>query len=225
MYYNNIYIKLISLACIEAGYACATSTFINNHYYKNKKDRDFFDLITCSMKSINQVLLNQTKYSFKEISYIKVPNSTDNKHLKFELFDNMISYHDFIDLKEDEHNKFQKLYKKLADQLINDIMKEDKIYFFRYVRNDNDLCPNEIITFYNIVNNIAQSKNNKLEFYFVILTDTKNYVLNNKLKDLKNIFFYNFLNYIDKNKDYNENIYLKISFDYDYVNLKKLLKI
>ena len=58
--------KLISLSCIEPGYACGTSTFINNHYYKNKKNRDFFDLITCSMLSVNQVLLNQKKYSFKE---------------------------------------------------------------------------------------------------------------------------------------------------------------
>ena len=217
--------KLISLSCIEPGYACGTSTFINNHYYKNKKDRDFFDLITCSMLSINQVLLNQKKYSFIEINYINIPNNTDNKHMKFESFDNMISYHDFTDLKEESYIKIQSLYSKLADQLINDIITQDKIYFLRYVRNNNDLCPQEIITFYNILNNIAQSKNNKLEFYFVIITDSKNYVLNDKLKNLKNIFFYNFLNYIDKNKIYNKNIYLKISLDYDYENLKKLLKI
>jgi hypothetical protein len=217
--------KLISLSCIEAGYACGTSSFINNHYYKNKKQRDFFDLITCSMKSVNQVLLNQTEYYFKEINKINIPNNTENRHMKFQFFDDMISYHDFNDEKEESYKKFQNLYKQLANQLIEDIKTQDKIYFFRYVRNDNDLCVNEIINFYNIVKNISNSKNNKLEFYFVILTDTKNYTLNEKLKHLKNIFFYNFLNYIDKNKIYNENIYFKITFDYDYINLKKMLKI
>ena len=212
--------KLISLSCIEPGYACGTSTFINNHYYKNKKNRDFFDLITCSMLSVNQVLLNQKKYSFKEINYINIPNNTDNKHMKFKFFDNMVSYHDFTDLKEESYIKIQTLYSKLADQLINDIITQDKIYFFRYVRNNNDLCPQEILNFYNIVNTIAQSNNNKLEFFFVILTDTKNYTLDDKIKNLKNIFFYNFSNYIDKNK-----IYFRICSDYDFINLKKILKI
>ena len=217
--------KLISLSCIEPGYACGTSTFINNHYYKNKKNRDFFDLITCSMLSVNQVLLNQKKYSFKEINYINIPNNTDNKHMKFKFFDNMVSYHDFTDLKEESYIKIQTLYSKLADQLINDIITQDKIYFFRYVRNNNDLCPQEILNFYNIVNTIAQSNNNKLEFFFVNLTDTKNYTLDDKIKNLKNIFFYNFSNYIDKNKIYNDNIYFRICSDYDFINLKKILKI
>ena len=29
---------------------------LNNHYYKDKKEREFFDFLTCSMKSVNQVL-------------------------------------------------------------------------------------------------------------------------------------------------------------------------
>jgi hypothetical protein len=58
--------KIISLASQHAGYACTTAHYISKYFYNNTKPREFFDLITVSMKSITPTeKINETKFNIK----------------------------------------------------------------------------------------------------------------------------------------------------------------
>jgi len=213
--------KYISLASQHAGWACATSFYINKHIYSNTKEREFFDLITCSLKSVNEVLLMK-EIQFNNIAspFYKVPNSTENLIVEFKGFHSMTTFHDFCNLSQDSINHFKQFYKNLQNKLINDIMTQDKIYFFRTVTEQADLQEDDIHDFYRHIHNM----NGNLKFYFIILCNRQLKISEN-LKYKGNFILFNFSDYLIEGKYYNENIFRRIIDDYEWNALYNILKV
>lgn len=213
--------KIISLASQHAGYACATGNYISKYFYNDKKSREFFDLITVSMKSINEVLMSKNiEFEDKEVPYYRVPNSTDNIIVNFKNFNSMTSYHDLYNMSNESINYYINFYTKLQHDLIDNIKTENKIFFLRTVKDQNDLQEDDIHIFYNTIFNI----NPNLQFYFIILTDT-NINISENLLNKNNFILFNFSDYLDSNKKYNDNIYVRILDDYESDALQQKIKL
>ena len=212
--------KFISIASQEAGYACATSKYISKYFYNNQKPREFFDLITISMKSVNEVLLSKPiEFNDKEYDFYRVPNSTNNIIIGFKNFDSMTSFHDLIDTSINSINSWKNIYSNLQNKMIHNIKNSNEpIIFFRTVKNKNDIQEDGIHTFFNTI----YSLNPNLKFYFIMLTDKK-IDISKSLLEKKGFILFNFSDYIDPNKKYDENIYNRIINDYEYLAIKKII--
>jgi hypothetical protein len=158
--------KIISLSSIKPGYACGVAEYLNK--YNFKYERDFFDYITVSMKSINEVINNQNiEFEETEIPQFIIPNPTNNIFVKFRNFNNMISYHDFIELSYETRKYWENFYKELQKKLINNIKSDDTIVFVRFCVDQNDIIENDIHLFCNNIMRI----NSNLDYYIIILSN------------------------------------------------------
>ena len=203
--------KIISLAGQHAGYACATSCYISKYFYNHKKSREFFDLITVSMKSVNEVLMSkEIQFEEEEVPWYRVPNSTQHIIVNFKDFHSMTSYHDLYNLSKESVNHFVEFYKRLQNELIGNIKTEDKIFFLRIVKSQSDLQEDNIHVFYDTVKSI----NPNLSFYFIIITDN-HLDISDKLRNKENFILFNFSDYVDKTKTYDSNIFYRIINDYE----------
>jgi hypothetical protein len=130
----------------------------------------------------------------------------------------MTSYHDLYNMSNDSINYYVDFYTKLQNELINNIKTEDKIFFLRTVKEQSDLQEDDIHNFYSTVYSI----NPKLKFYFIILSD-KNINISEKLSTKDNFILFNFSNYLNNNKTYDNNMYFRILIDYEWESLYKII--
>ncbi len=201
--------KIISLGSLYPGYACGIAEYLNK--YKFKYDRDFFDYITVSMKSINEVLHNKTiEFNDEELSKFSIPNTTSNIFIKFKNFDNMISYHDFVDLSPNSYIYWTDFYKEKQEKLINDILCNDTIVFVRFCVNQKDLIENDIKIFFNNIERLNEKLN-----YYLILFSTDFLKISSDLLNNSHFYNLNFKLYNNIHKKYTNNIYDDLINSYD----------
>lgn len=159
--------KVISLSHSEAGMACSISMAIKKYFYNDSKETDFFDFLLVSIKSVNEVLLGKT------IDF--VPNTDpENALIQFKDFHHMTSVHDLENIKKQKNEidadeiiiKLVEKYNRRRDRLINDIKKNDKIYFVRFCKNLNDIEQEELDSFFKNIKNI----NDKVDVHLILVT-------------------------------------------------------
>jgi hypothetical protein len=161
--------KIISLASYNSGEACSVFTCIKKYFYNNDCITDFFSYLEVSLESINQILLMDEKYIdsyFNKNNEIYL-NHTNNYSIIFKNFDKMISHHDLIENNEESFNKVVERYKRRYYRFIDDIKKENKIFFIRYGK-ENPYSINYFITLIKMINPL-------LEFYFINVYYEKSY--------------------------------------------------
>ena len=160
--------KIISLSHNVAGTACSIAVAIKKNFYNDNKQTDFFDFLTVSMKSINEVIIG------REITDFIRNISTYENMVQFKNFDNMISCHDIDNLqrknphiKEDEiTSSLIEQYNRRRDRLLNTIKGDETIYFLRYCTGYENIEHDEIINFMNNIKNINQD----LQFHLILIT-------------------------------------------------------
>lgn len=202
--------KIISLAALHPGYACSVADYLNKHKFKNEYERDFFDYITVSMKSINEVLNNKIiEFDDKELPNFPIPNNSSNIFIRFKHFDNMISYHDFTDMQPDSYKCWTHYYKEQQKKLINDIISNNTIVFVRFCVNQSDLIESDIYEFFKNITCL----NPKLDYYLILFSTD---ILTISLNLSNNMHFFN-LNFKlwNDSKTYTNNIYHDLINYYD----------
>ena len=184
----------ISLSSFYAGNACGVRACMN--YYKvnpeSKGETHFFDWITCSMRSINEVLEG------KEISFdVKSSffNFLNTYTIRFNNFDMMISHHDLHEINNKEIFNLIVKYNRRRKRLIETIKNEKQIFFIRYCKDQRDLQGQEIIQFYDHVLRI----NPNLDVKFILASDNNNLRVPAALLNKKGFIFINLNGY--KNTD------------------------
>lgn len=156
----------ISLSASIGGFACAVADSIINNI--GKKETHFFDWTICSIKSINEVIMEE-EILFEE--------SYDPTHsfcvVNFKKFDKLISVHDFhfsdFDNTEKINNKIIEItnkYNRRRERFFKTIREQTNIFFLRYCYSNEDFDSEQIYLFIQNILNI----NNNLEFYLVIIT-------------------------------------------------------
>ena len=210
--------KIISLGASKAGYACGITDYLNK--YNFKKERGFFDYLTSSIQNIIDVINNRDiEFESCEISKFIIPNPTNNIFVKFKNFDNMISYHDFVDLTSESLNYWAFFYKIIQQRLINIIKTEDKIVFVRFCVNQHDFVENDINEFFNTLHFI----NPNLKYHLIIVS-----IDFLKIPDsLANNPRFNYLNFRLYNCIYNKytfNVYYDMVNYYDFKCFKNIIE-
>jgi hypothetical protein len=203
--------KIVSLSSSIAGPACAIALCIKKYFYNNNASTNIFDYLEISLESINQLL----NISFDEIDkYLRTNNEIyinkdDYSSVLFKNFDKIISHHDLTkEYTELEYDNFIEKYKRRFYRFMNDLKYEDKIFFIRY-GNDNI---KSIEYFIEIIKNI----NSNLKFYYINVDfiESDNLEIRNRY-EINNYIYINFYKYLDKNQEYNENLFYK-TLQYDW---------
>ena len=199
--------KIISLSSSIAGPACAIGLCIKKHFYDNNYQTNMFDYLEISLLSIIQILyLNNTDINYLHENNEVFINTDSNNSVIFKNFNHIISHHDLkLNYSEEDYKEFINKYKRRYHRLIEYINTEDKIIFIRY---GNEL-ESVINNFMNRINEI----NPKLQVFFININyDEKSEIVN---YNIKNVFYINFYNHIDKNIIYNDNLFYK-TMQYDW---------
>jgi len=185
--------NIISLSAPIAGNACAVALYIKSYIYNYNRETNFFDFLVCSIKSINDVITN------KKIEVGQIISNDIFCSILFKNFDLLISHHD---LEVDNENNIEKInnvvekYQRRQERLFNYIKNSNKIFFIRYCDKTENIEKNEITNFYKNIKNI----NNKLLFYFILITNNNDLIVPKELFSKKNFLF------INLNKHSNDNI-------------------
>jgi hypothetical protein len=198
--------KIISLASYNGGEACSVFTCIKKYFYNDNCITDFFSYLEVSLESVNQILLMDEKYidSYFKENYEIYLNKDGNYSVIFKNFDKMISHHDLIENNEESFNKVVERYKRRYYRFIDDIKNENKIFFIRYGK-ENPYSINYFITLIKKINPL-------LELYFINLYSENSYIFD---KTIDNCFYINFLDYLDKDIIYHEDLFYKV-MQYDW---------
>jgi hypothetical protein len=208
----------ISLSSSYVSYACGIKQSIIN--YVENTETNFFDWLCCSMKSINEIL--EKKEILFEENYI-YPNPLNTVSIKFKNFDLLLSHHDITIFDENSINNITIKYNKRYERLINIIKTQNKIFFIRHCLDNNNIEELEIYKFYENIINI----NKYLDFYFILVSDCDNLILNKNLINKKNFIYINLNNYINNDINNETDNYKKIikkyKYIYEYLNLIGLL--
>jgi hypothetical protein len=197
--------KIISLSSSIAGPACAVAKSIKKHFYNNNYATNMFDYLQISLLSILQILyLKNDDINYLNLNNEIFLNKDGNNSVKFNNFDKLISHHDLIyEYSEDDYTKFIQKYIRRYYRLINDIKKEDKIFFIRY-GTDGEEYIIKIIS-------IIQKINPNLKIYFIVVDYNKiDYKIDNK-----NYIYINFYDYNKNNIDESIDIFYR-TMDYDW---------
>jgi hypothetical protein len=211
--------KIISLSSSIAGPACAIGISIKKYFYNNNYKTNIFDYLEISFLSIIQLL----NMKYDDIEFLSdnnyIEKNNDGKYtVKFKNFDKIYSHHDLNDnYSEKDYEEFIEKYKRRYKRFINYIKNENKIFFIRYGIEDF----NEIELFINTVKNI----NSNLAIFFINVfydENKKNNIINNSFYNLKNIYFYNFYETIDKNLKYSENLFDK-TIEYNWKDIYNII--
>jgi hypothetical protein len=228
--------KFISLASLHTGYACGIADYLNKYIYNYKKGPDFFDYITVSMKSINEILwYKKIEFENENLAKFMIPNPSDHVFVKFKNFDSMISYHDITEkcvndnpneicsnecniVNNDAIKKMVNKYEKMKYCFIYDIMNEDKIFFIRFAIESADVAEDQIYDFFKNVSLI----NPNLKYYFILFIDSE-VTISNELLNHPNFKVFEFRKYLIPGKKYDHNIYFRLLNDYDFTNFSKFI--
>lgn len=125
-------IKMISI-----GNGCYVRHVIENNYYKNKIETNFFDWLLSSMNSVNQVFENLTtmQFSNKDFSIDHTNNiNSPTYRLGFNQFSYLISIHDAkksLPIEDSLKNVADKYNRRLL-RLHQNLMRNEKLIFVRY---------------------------------------------------------------------------------------------
>jgi hypothetical protein len=136
------------------------------------------------MKSINNVITN------KKIEVGHIIDTNLYCSILFKNFDLLISYHDLEPNSENDIDKINNViekYQRRQERFINYIKNYNKIFFIRYCDKNENIETNEIINFYKNIKNI----NNKLLFYFILITNNNDLNIPSELFSKKNFLFIN----------------------------------
>jgi len=199
--------KIISLSSSIAGPACAIGLCIKKHFYDNNYQTNMFDYLEISLLSIIQILyLKNDDINYLHENNEVFINPVGNNSVIFKNFNHIISNHDLkLNYSEEDYKDFIDKYKRRYHRLMEYINTEDKILFIRY---GNEL-ESVINNFMNRINEI----NPKLQVFFINVNyDEKSEIVN---YNIKNVFYINFYNHIDKNVIYNDNLFYK-TMQYDW---------
>jgi len=199
--------KIISLSSSIAGPACAIGLCIKKHFYDNNYQTNMFDYLEISLLSIIQILyLKNDDINYLHENNEVFINPVGNNSVIFKNFNHIISHHDLkLNYSEEDYKDFIDKYKRRYHRLMEYINTEDKILFIRY---GNEL-ESVINNFMNRINEI----NPKLQVFFINVNyDEKSEIVN---YNIKNVFYINFYNHIDKNVIYNDNLFYK-TMQYDW---------
>ena len=211
--------KIISLSSLYPGYACGVADYLNRYNYKN--ERGFFDYLTVSIKNIIEVICNKDiQFENYEVSRFYIPNDTNNIFIRFKDFDNMISYHDFIDISTISIEYWTKFYKDMQYKLIHDIMNYNKIVFVRFCINQDDIFENDICTLFNTLEILNPNLN-----YFLILFTNCFIKIPDILNNNPRFIYLNFRLYNSIYKTYTFNIYQDLVNHYDTTCFDKIIHI
>ena len=186
--------KIISLSSSIAGPACAIGLCIKKHFYDNNYQTNMFDYLEISLLSIIQILyLKNDDINYLHENNEVFINPVGNNSVIFKNFNHIISHHDLkLNYSEEDYKDFIDKYKRRYHRLMEYINTEDKILFIRY---GNEL-ESVINNFMNRINEI----NPKLQVFFINVNyDEKSEIVN---YNIKNVFYINFYNHIDKNVIY-----------------------
>jgi hypothetical protein len=189
--------KIISLSSSIAGPACAVAKSIKKHFYDNNYQTNMFDYLEISLLSILQILyLKDGDINYLNLNNEIFLNKDDNNSVKFNNFDKIISHHDLKKIyNENDYKNFIDKYIRRYYRLINDIKKEDKIFFIRY-KSENDQLIDKIIEKILLINPL-------LKIYFIVVD------YNEKDENIyRNYFYINFYDH-NKNIDYNIDLYYR----------------
>lgn len=204
--------KIISLSSSIAGPACSIACSIKKNFYNgsNSYPTNMFDYLEISLLSIIQILESENSKDKINSNY-EIYLNKDNKYsVKFNNYDHIISHHDLPNFySEEQLSDVIEKYKRRYDRLINYIKSEDKIFFIRYGLEDYNM----IEYFFNIIKKI----NPNLELFFINIF----YKLDNSITEIfnKNYTLLNFNNYIDKTRNYSDDLFYKIiEFDWSIIN-------
>jgi len=211
--------KIISLSSLQPGYACGVADYLNKYNYKN--ERGFFDYITVSIKNIIEVI-NKKPIEFEniEISKFQIPNNTNNIFIKFKNFDNMISYHDFVEIMPKTLKYWSDFYTECQNKLIDDIMTCNKIVFVRFCVNQDDIFENDIYALFNTLERLNPELN-----YFLILFTNCFIKIPDFLSNNPRFIHLNFRLYNSVYKIYTFNIYHDLVNHFDTTCFEKIIQI
>jgi hypothetical protein len=181
----------------------------------------------CSLAALKQsIAIAYTEFLFllqenKKIRFeenYEYPNGTNSVSIHFKDFDYMISHHDMLEYNKSNVIEIIKKYERRYERLMDSIILENLIIFVRFVKEKEDLLEEDLINFYNNIENI----NPNLTFYFIILIN-ENIIFNINICTKKNIIIYNFKSFLEQNKIYDDNIYFRIINEYKYENIYNLI--
>jgi hypothetical protein len=148
---------------ISIGYACQIRRVIENHYYKESIETNFFDWLMTSMRSVIELLDRLPNYRFStdnmliEFDELATPETI---RVRFTDFNDLISIHDL----HKEIQIFEELlmvaerYNRRAERLYNKIKDNDEIIFVRFSTPSVD----EQMDFFSTLDRINSSNNFKL---------------------------------------------------------------
>jgi len=222
--------KVISLSHNVNGTACSIAVATKKYFYNDNKQTEFFDFLTVSMKSVNEVITG------REITGFIRNNPTYENMVKFENFDKIISCHDIDNFqrKDPSMNEFEiitesliKQYNRRRERLLT-VLREnqnnDNIYFLRYCTGFENIEHDEIINF---MNNIKTINKNLVFHLILITTNYKEHKTQAPLKLLKrysNLHMLYLDNYLtsEENKLNHFEIYNTERFDSFVNNLKPI---
>jgi hypothetical protein len=148
---------LVSLASHRGGFACGIASAIERIASRERATL-FFDWVACSIKSINEVLIENKALVFEDDR-----RRSTNTHciLYFKGFHKLCTVHDFtFDNFSDpatRHGVVEK-YTRRKERFLQTLQNENQILFFRYVDNDNDLQSDELLRFDDFINNLRHGR-------------------------------------------------------------------
>jgi hypothetical protein len=206
--------KIISLSCNYAGPACAVGHCIKHLYYNGNYQTNMFDYLEISMETIINILSTNDINNDLKTNYKIELNNKNKNTVYFNNFSKMVSYHDLPEpYDNNDINNLIEKYKRRYYRLIDDIKREDKIFFIRYGLEDD----NNIKKFMNKINDL--NPNLKVDFINVDYNENDNNYIDNNADDSNYHYHYiNFYKFLDIHKKYDEDLYFKtIQFNWGAV--------
>ena len=205
--------KIISLASYNGGEACSIFTSIKKYFYNNNCITDFFSYLELSLESINQILLLDKDYidTYFNTNYEIFLNKNNNYSIIFKNFDKIISHHDLIENNEISFKNVVEKYKRRYYRFMDDLKKENKIFFIRYGKEN----PNSIKYFIKLITD----NNPMLDVYFINVYCDKSYEIDSSIEKC---YYINFFNYLNKNKIYDNDLFYRV-IQYDWIQVYNII--
>jgi hypothetical protein len=162
---------------ISIGRICNVKHQIDKHKHKNDNETLFFDWLLTSMNSVIEILsckdINNILYFDNIQRYINKPYYGDNSCIVIKSLDLCVSIHDLLrDYSDNDILDFINKYKRRFERIIKYIKSDEKIYFIRNDRVDDNTIDKFIETILDINPNcnfaiviIDNDKENNSEFF------------------------------------------------------------
>jgi hypothetical protein len=149
---------LISLSSRYGGFACCLASAIHD-VAGRQGGTQFFDWVTCSIKSINEVLIENKSIDFRH-DHLHLETACVVPFLDFEWLHSVhdFSFDNFLD--SETRRTVTEKYHRRKERFLQTVAQEnnDILLFFRYVKSENDLELNDLLRFEAFIKNVRNGR-------------------------------------------------------------------